>query len=130
MRAFFATLRCHYAVGPLLAPFVDSAAGTDIHERKAWQFAVCSAAIMEAPRSLLQALAGGGVRAVLGLALPHFWVWRVLVGIGAALATYWLIPTVWAFVAMLRAPAIQRDQARAAIADERERFEEMLNVER
>jgi hypothetical protein len=107
----------HFSLGPVLSRYLDAASATEPLQQSRWQYGVVSAAkAFEQPRSAYGAIqvfiaSGTGVAAAVTLAgLPL--VVQFLIGGIAGLAVYWGVPTVWAGVAALPAPVIQRDRAR------------------
>jgi hypothetical protein len=107
----------HFSLGPVLSPRVDAAYATEPLKRSSWQHGlVVAAQAFEDPRSgygALQVFLGAGVGVVAGVALTGLPLYlQFVIGGVAGLATYWAVPTAWAVVAWLRAPRVQRDQAR------------------
>lgn len=107
-----AALRAQPSLG-LVAPAAARAEDLRPTERTAWECGAYSAAHhLERMRTLIQSALAPGVVAVVALAYPHFWLWRLLLGAAAGLVVYWLIPLVWTAVVALRAPVIQRNALR------------------
>jgi hypothetical protein len=107
----------YFSLGPLLSHRVDEATATEPLRRSRWQYGVVAAAkALEQPLSAYgaaQSIGGIVVGVVVGAelgALPL--ILQVLIGVAAGLAAYWAVPAAWAGIGWLRAPTVQRDEAR------------------
>jgi len=99
---------------------VDAATKTDPLKRSRWEYGITAAArAFEQPRSgygAAQVSLGAGVGVVIGAAFSGLpLLAQFVIGGAAGLAVYWGVPTAWAGIGWLRAPLIQRNQARAEL---------------
>ena len=117
----------HRPLGPLLWSRVDEAEATASLERTPWQKGIASAAAaFDQPRSYAGAahsaaasVTGGyaGAIALSGLPLSLQLAAFAVAGVVA----YWTVPTLWASLVALDAPPKQRDEARNALSEEKQR---------
>jgi hypothetical protein len=129
----------HFSLGPVLSPRLDEATATEPLKRSRWQYGIVQAAkAFEQPRSgywALQVFLASGVGIVAGVALAGLPLFaQFLVGGAAGRVVYWGVPTAWAGVEWIRAPSIQRDEARGyaraleKYADDYERWARRLQI--
>jgi hypothetical protein len=117
-------LRRHFALGPVLALYVDRAEGRDPMERTAWEAGVVAAATaFDHVRSFMGA-AQAGIALAVGWAVTNMdidvmpfrfadpWPITAVVVFFIGVIAYWTVPTGWAVVAFFVAPVKQRDAAR------------------
>lgn len=129
MSRVFDPLRRHFAVGPILAYYLDRAADRDpLMARNAWDEGVAVAASsFDRPRSWMGAVQTGvGVVTgwvVAGVDLHSLgWPIQAVLVFLAGVAGYWMVPTVLAFLVALAAPPKQRESVRKRLVIDRQRY--------
>lgn len=126
-----ATVRQSWRDHPSLGFVAPAATRAEAKQRlswTAWESGAFSAAhTLQHVRPVVQVAAAGGIGAVLGLALPHLWVWRLLLGAAVAVVVYFAVPLLWTAVAALLAPVRQRNEARHTLTEYKRRAE--LSIE-
>jgi hypothetical protein len=121
----------------LVAPLAARADSIDRSDQSVWQYGAYSAAhSLDRVRAGIQAILAPGVLAVVALAYPHFWLWRLLLGMTAGLVVYLLIPVVWMVIAAISVAPVkqrnaaknERDEVRKRLKDSGQRVRLSLNL--